>query len=161
MKTKSAMSRRYLLAAAAGSMAIACGGATPAPSSGAAPPAARQQDVIRNWYAAWEKKDWGSVDAMTADNFTFSSAAGDDHISKSTYKTQCWDTQSARIDRFDLESVLGNGNEAFVKYVCRTKNGKAFENVEHFTFKGDKIVAIECYFGGQAGYPSAADRGNG
>jgi hypothetical protein len=43
----------------------------------------------------------------------------------------------------------------------RTKNGKAFENVEHFTFKGDKIAAIECYFGGQAGYPSAADKGKG
>ena len=27
------------------------------------------------------------------DNFTFTSAAGDDHISRSTFKTQCWDTQ--------------------------------------------------------------------
>lgn len=161
MTTKSAMSRRYLLAAAAGSLAMACGGTARAPSSGAAPAAAHQQEVIRNWYAAWEKKDWGSADAMMADDFTFSSAAGDDHISKSAFKTQCWDTQSARIERFDLESVLDDGNEAFVKYVCRTKNGKSFENVEHFTFKGDRIVAIECYFGGQAGYPSAADKGNG
>ncbi len=159
--TNSALSRRYLLAAGAGSLAIACGGAARAPSSGAAPAATGRQELIRNFYAAWGRKDWGAVDALTADDFTFSSAAGDDHISKSTYKTQCWDTQNALIDRFELQSVLDDGNEAFVKYVCRTKKGKTFHNVEHFTFEGDKIAAIECYFGAQAGYPSAADKGNG
>ncbi len=159
MTTKSVFSGRYLLAAGAASLAMACGGSARVPSSGAAPAAAaHQQELIRNYYAAWEKKDWGSVDALTADDFTFSSAAGDDHISKSTYKTECWDTQNARIDRFDLQSVLDDGNEAFVEYVCRTKNGKTFRNVEHFTFKGDKIAAIYCYFGGGAGYPSAADK---
>jgi ketosteroid isomerase-like protein len=154
------MSRRYLIVAGAGALAVACGGAARAPSAGAAPAAAHQEEMIRNWYEAWKKKDWASVDALAADDFTFSSAAGDDHISKSTYKTQCWDTQSALIDRFELESVVDNGNEAFVAYVCWTKNGKAFRNVEHFTFKGDKIAAIECYFGG-AGYPSAADKAKG
>jgi hypothetical protein len=155
------MSRRYLLAAGAGSLAMACGGTIRAPSSGAAPTGGHPQEVIRNWCAAWLRQDWGSVEAMMADDFTFSSAAGDDHISKSAYKTQCWDTQSGRIERIDFESMVDNGNEAFVKYVCRTKNGKTFRNVEYWTFKGDKISAIECYFGGQAGYPSAADKGNG
>jgi ketosteroid isomerase-like protein len=115
--------------------------------------------MIRSWYAAWEKKDWGSVDSLAADDFTFSSPAGDDHISKSTFKARCWDTQSALIERFELESVLDDGNEAFVKYVCRTKKGKAFRNVEHFTFKADKVAALECYFGEQMGYPAAADKG--
>ena len=159
MKTKSAMSRRYLVAVGASLVAIACGGAVPAPTSASAPGATRQDEIIRKFYAAWEKKDWASLDSVTADDFTFSSAAGDDHISKSTYKTQCWDTQSARIDKFDLESVVEKGDEAFVMYVCHTKNGKAFQNVEHFIFKGDKIAAIECYFGSQAGYPSQADKG--
>ena len=94
MTTSMAMSRRYLLAAGAGSLAVACGGATPAPSSAAAPGASHQEEMVRKWYAAWETKDWGSVDAFAADDFTFSSAAGDDHISKSTFKAQCWDTQS-------------------------------------------------------------------
>ena len=62
------------------------------------------------------------VDALLADNFTFTSAAPDDHISKSTFKTQCWDTQSALIEAFDLQRVFGNGDEAFVEHVCRTKN---------------------------------------
>jgi ketosteroid isomerase-like protein len=160
MTRTTAMSRRYLIAAGAGALAVACGGAARAPSSGAAPAAGHQQEMIRNWYAAWVNKDWGSVDALAADDFTFSSAAGDDHISKSTYKTQCWDTQSGLIGRFELESMAENGNEAFVAYVCWTKNGKMFRNVEHFTFKGDKIAALECYFGG-TGYPSATDKAKG
>ena len=92
------------------------------------------------------------------DNFTFTSAAGDDHISKSAFKTQCWDTQAKLIDRSDLERVLGSGNEAFVKYLCHTKNGKSFRNVEYLRVRDGKIEAIECYFGG-AGYPSAASKG--
>ena len=161
MTTSTAMSRRYLLAAGAGSLAVACGGATPAPSSAAAPGATHQEELVRKWYAAWATKDWGSLDTLAADDFTFSSAAGDDHISKSTFKAQCWDTQNALIDRFELQSVLGRGNEVFVKYVCWTKKGKVFRNVEHFTIKGDKIAALECYFGDQTGYPSAANKGNG
>jgi len=46
-----------------------------------------------------EKKDQGQFEALMADNFTFTSAAGDDHISKSAFKTQCWDTQVNFIDR--------------------------------------------------------------
>ena len=38
-------------------------------------------------------RTWRTFNALLAEDFTFSSAAGDDHISKSTFKTQCWDTQ--------------------------------------------------------------------
>jgi hypothetical protein len=94
-----------------------------------------------------------------ADNFTFTSAAGDDHISKSAFKTQCWDTQVNFIDRFDLESVFGSGNEAFVKYLCHTKNGKSFRNVEYFRLSDGKVETIECYFGGKSTFPSAVSQG--
>jgi hypothetical protein len=94
-----------------------------------------------------------------ADNFTFTSAAGDDHISKSTFKTQCWDTQVDFIDRFDLERVSGRGNEAFVKYLCHTKNGKSFRNVEYFRLRDGKVETIECYFGGKSTFPSAVSKG--
>jgi ketosteroid isomerase-like protein len=159
MTSALAMSRRYLLAVGAGSLAAACGGAVVAPSSTAGPSVTHQEEIIRKWYAAWLEKDWGTVDALSAEDFTFSSAAGDDHISKSTFKTQCWDTQIAFIDRFDLELLAVNGTEAFVKYLCRTKNGKSFRNVEHFSFKDNKIAALECYFGDQNSFPSAVSKG--
>ena len=155
MTTAIAMSRRGLLAVGLGSLAVACK-ATSSPGS-----SDDQEQLLKRWYAAWEsnKKDWGTVDAMLTDDFTFSSAAGDDHISKSTFKAQCWETQIGFIDRFDLESMFENANEAFVKYLCHTKNGKAFRNVEHFTFRANKIAALECYFGEQSSFPSAVTKG--
>jgi ketosteroid isomerase-like protein len=122
---------------------------------------AKNEATIRRWYAAWEKKDWRPVDNLLADDFTFTSAAGDDRISKTAFKTQCWDTQIAFIDRFELKRVLGKGDEAFVMYVCRTKSGKSFRNVEYIRLQDDKLQALECYFGAQSGYPSAVSSGKG
>jgi len=97
--------------------------------------------------------------AQLADDFTFTSAAGDDHISKGTFKTRCWESQIGFIERFELEQVLGNGNEALVKYLCRTKNGRSFRNVESFRFRDNKIEALECYFGEKSSFPSAVSAG--
>jgi ketosteroid isomerase-like protein len=160
--TRIGMSRRYLLAAGAGAMVSACGGSTATTNAPAVPVSAASvtnQEIIRKWYAAWEQPDWGPLEALMADDFTFSSAAGDDHINKSAYKTQCWESQKGRIERFDLELVSVTGDEAFVKGSCRTKKGKTFRNVEYFRFKDHKIEAIECYFGdATSGYPSATDK---
>jgi ketosteroid isomerase-like protein len=118
-----------------------------------------KEQLIRKWYAAWEQKDWGPVDALLADNFTFSSAVGDDHISKSVFKKRCWETQINFIERFDLERLIGNGSDAFVKYLCRTKNGKSFRNVEYLRVTDEKVESIECYFGAQSSFPSAVSGG--
>ena len=157
--TRIAVSRRKLLET--GACALAGAAALPVTASaragtGRSTPA---EEIARKWYQAWEKKDLGQFNVLAADNFTFTSAAGDDHISKSTFKVQCWDTQIDFIDRFDLERVFGSGDEAFVKYLCHTKNGKSFRNVEYFRVRDGKVEAIECYFGGKSTYPSAISRG--
>jgi len=153
--TKVAISRRRLLATGAGALAGASGAAgAQGPDRGLA-----HQEIIRKWYAAWEKTDWGPIDLLLADDFTFTSAAGDDHIGKSTFKSRCWESQAGLIARFELEQVFGNGDEALVKYLCRTKNGKSFRNVEYFRFKDRKIEALECYFGEQSSFPSAVSAG--
>jgi ketosteroid isomerase-like protein len=121
-------------------------------------PSTSTEEIVRKWYRAWVEKDEAQFEALMADNFTFSSAAGDDHISRSTFKTQCWDTQAKLIERSDLERVMTSGNEAFVKYLCHTTNGKSFRNVEYLRLSDGKVEALECYFGG-AGYPSAASKG--
>src|SRR5277367_3333554 len=116
---------------------------------------ANSQQIIRKYYKAWENKDWELLDSLLTDSFTFSSAAGDDHISKAAFKTQCWDTQSPYIERFGLVRVLAVGSDAFVMYVCHMKGGKSFRNVEYLRFEEDKVASIECYFGATAGYPTA------
>ena len=117
------------------------------------------EDIVRKWYAAWKNKDLGTFNALLADNFTFSSAAGDDHISKSTFKTQCWDTQVNFIEDFDLERIATGSDDAFVKYLCYTTNGKSFRNVEYLRIKNGKLESIECYFGAQSSFPSAVSKG--
>jgi SnoaL-like domain len=152
-----AMSRRALLEVAA--CALAASAALPALSS--AEPGTglnrRNEEIIRKYYSLWsQQSDWRPVDLMLTDDFRFTSPV-DDRISKSAFKTGCWDTQHALIAGHDLDRVFVIGEQAFVRYTCRTKNGKSFRNVEYLQLKGGKIEAIECYFGG-SGYPSAANK---
>jgi hypothetical protein len=122
-------------------------------------PGAEGGQLIRTYYSAWEQKQWSMADGVLAEEFTFSSPHGDDHIDKSAFKAKCWNGQLQYIARFELEVLLETADEAFVKYRCRTTNGASFANVEYFRFSNGKIRAIECYFGGLWGYPSAAAQG--
>jgi ketosteroid isomerase-like protein len=158
MKNK-AMSRRTVLGAGACALVAAVGIPQIASTRAEAGLSPKSDETIRKWYAAWEKKDWRPIDILLADNFTFTSAAGDDHISKSVFKKKCWESQIDFIERFDLQRVFGSGNEAFVLYVCRTKNGKSFRNVEYLRLRDDKVESIECYFGDKSSYPSAVSTG--
>ena len=117
------------------------------------------EEIIRKWYAAWEKKDLDTFTMLLADNFTFTSAAGDDHISKSIFKARCWETQIDFIGHFDLERITTGAEDAFVKYLCHTKNGKSFRNVEYLRIKNGRLESIECYFGAQSTFPSAVSTG--
>lgn len=157
--TRVAVSRRDLLAT--GACVVVAAVNLPGMASARA---SRVQDlaneeVVRRWYAAWEQKDWGPLDRMLADDFTFTSANDDDHISKSTFKTRCWKSQIGFIRKFDLERVTTGADDAFVKYLCHTTNGKSFRNVEYLRIKNGKLESIECYFGERSSFPSAVSAG--
>ena len=153
--TRIGVSRRKALKSGACALAGAAGLLVTGSARSETGPRTATEEIIRKWYQAWVEKDEGQFEALMADNFTFSSAAGDDHISKSAFKAQCWETQINFIERFDLLRVFGSGNEAFVMYDCRTKNGKTFRNIEYIRLRDDKLEAIECYFGAQSSFPSA------
>jgi hypothetical protein len=152
---KKTMSRRTMLGAGACALAASAGIPQIAGSFPESGGSQKTEETIRKYYAAWEQKEWRPIDILLADNFTFTSANNDDHISKSVFKARCWESQIGFIERFELQRVIGNGNEAFVMYVCRTKNGKSFRNVEYFRLRADKVEAIECYFGEASSFPSA------
>ncbi len=156
--TRIGVSRRSLLQAGACALVGAAGLSAGRALAGTGP-GMTNEEIIRKYYAAWEKKDWGPLDMLLADNFTFTSPNHDDHISKSAFKARCWESQIDLIERFELERVIESGKDAFVKYLCRTKNGKSFRNVEYLRFRDEKVEAIEVYFGGQFGFPSAASTG--
>src|SRR5215469_3170412 len=157
---KITVSRRNLLATGACALVGAVSLPEPARTSVSGAQKLMNVELIRKWYTAWKDKDFATFNNMLADNFTFSSAAGDDHISKTTFKTQCWDTQINFIKDFELERVAKGPNDAFVKYRCYTKNGKSFRNVEYLQIDGNgKLISIECYFGAQSSFPSAVSKG--
>jgi len=153
------VTRRRLLATGACALVGAASLRLPARASASEGQNSANEELVRKWYAAWKNKDLGTFDALLADNFTFSSAAGDDHISKSTFKTQCWDTQINFIKDFELERIATGPDDAFVKYLCYTTNGKSFRNVEYLRIKNGKLESIECYFGAQSSFPSAVSKG--
>jgi ketosteroid isomerase-like protein len=153
---KTSMSRRTLLEAGACALAAAVtvpqiASANAQPGSGLSP---KNEELVRTYYNAWETNEWHPIDVLLTDDFTFTSPV-DDHISKSAFKKGCWDTQHALIERHDLTHLIATGDEAFVMYVCHTKSGKLFRNVEYLRLKDQKVQAIECYFGEQDNFPSA------
>ena len=153
MKKKS-ISRRMVLEA--GACALAATMVIPKIGSAHAATGLSQQNeqLVRKFYAAWESKDWHALDILLADDFTFTSPNDDDHISKAVYKARCWDSNVNLIEHFDLQHIVGSGNDAFVMYVLHIKNGKTLENIEHLQLRGGKVEAVRCYFGGK-GYPAA------
>lgn len=157
--TRIAVSRRSLLATGACALAgaVSLPGRAHGSTWGEENPTI--EAMVRRWYGAWVAKDLGTFDALLADDFTFTSAAGDDHISKSTFKKQCWDTQVNFIGTFDLERMTTGADDAFVKYLCHTTNGKPFRNVEYLRFRNGQIKSIECYFGAESSFPSAVSKG--
>jgi hypothetical protein len=149
------MSRRILFGAGGCVLAAAAGVPETASAQAGEGMDPKTEAIIREHYKAWHDKDWHAEDMVLADDFTFSSAAGDDHISKSVFKTRCWDNNINDIKRFDLLRIFGSGNEAFVMYDCLTMDDKTFRNVEYFQLKDGKIESLMCYFGATANYPSA------
>src|SRR6184192_1259420 len=99
--------------------------------------ATKNEKVIREYYAAYEKKDWHILELILADDFTFTSPAGDDHINLKLYKERCW-PNAKNTKRFDLEKIIIEGDFAFVLYNGWTTEGKSFRNTERFKLKEGK-----------------------
>jgi ketosteroid isomerase-like protein len=157
--TRTTVSRRKLFATGACALLGAVALSGPERAGASSGQNSVNEAIVRRWYAAWENKDLAAFNALLADNFTFTSAAGDDHISKSTFKSRCWDTQVNFIGHIDLERISTGADYAFVKYLCHTKNGKSFRNVEYLRIASGKLESLECYFGAQSSFPSAVSTG--
>jgi hypothetical protein len=111
-----------------------------------------KQKMIKDYYAAYEKKDWSMLNSLLADGFIFNSPL-DDSIDLKTYKERCW-PNSVNIKRFDITALALDGDEAFVTYNGWTNDGRLFRNTEYFKFKDGKIKENACYFGPGISFPN-------
>lgn len=110
-----------------------------------------KEKMIRDYYAAYEKKDWTVMDRILDNGFTFSSPV-DEHISLKNYKEKCW-PNCYKTKKFDVVKLIVKGDDAFVTYNGWTTDGKKFRNTEYFKFKDGKIIENECFFGPGVNYP--------
>ncbi len=153
-----AVSRRNLLETGGGAFAAAplmlgAQGAHAAPSEGS-----KNEMVSRKYYKLWAGgPDWPAMDAILTDDFTFTAASGEDHISKAEFKHECYDNQIGQTKDFDIVAIMSSGDQVFIKYVGHTVGGHIFRNVELHRIRGGRIASVECYFGDLKGYPTAED----
>jgi ketosteroid isomerase-like protein len=115
-------------------------------------PANPNEKLVRDYYAAYEKKDSVMLNSLFAEGFVFLSP-NDDHIDLKTYYERCW-PNCVNIKRFDLEKLIVDGDDAFVTYNGWTNDGRVFRNTEYFKFKDGKIKENACYFGPGISYPN-------
>ena len=101
-------------------------------------------EIIREYYAGWEKSDWDEISKHLAPEFTFTSPFND-HLDIATYKATCWHGAES-IHKYNFLTFMEDGDEAFARWTLEI-GGKTARNIEYFRFNGDKIAAIEVYFG--------------
>jgi ketosteroid isomerase-like protein len=121
------------------------------------PDVAVNEMVVRKYYTAYEKKDWHMLELILADGFTFTSPAGDNHIDLKKYKERCW-PNSENTRKFDLETVVVAGDDAYVTYNGWTNDGRLFRNTERFKLKDGKIIENECFFGTGVNFPNNQEK---
>ncbi|MDM9627149.1 nuclear transport factor 2 family protein [Rhizobium sp. S152] len=108
----------------------------------------RREKTVRALYAAYIDGRKDIVAAMLTEDFTFSSPR-DDHIGRDAYFDRCW-PEPPPFERMEIEYLGIAGDEAVVRYRAVKRDGGAFRNMETFRFKGDKVAAVEVYFGRDA-----------
>ena len=108
--------------------------------------------VVKDYYTAYEKKDWNMLTSLFAEGFVFNSP-NDDHIDLNTYKERCW-PNAINIKRFDIEKLIVDGDDAYVTYNGWTNDGRVFRNTEYFKLKDGKIKENACFFGPGISFPN-------
>ena len=111
-----------------------------------------KEKMMRDYYSAYEKKDWNMLNSLLADGFVFNSPL-DTNIDLNTYKQRCW-PNAVNIKKFDIDKLVVDGDDAFVTYNGWTNDGRVFRNTEYFKFKEGKILENACFFGPGISFPN-------
>lgn len=104
-----------------------------------------RSDLIHRFFAAWRAEDRPAFEDMLADDFTFTSPY-DDALDKAGFFERCWPNNGYIRDHI-IERILEEGDEAVLLYKAVTNGGKEFRNVEWLAFAGERIRAVNVYFG--------------
>jgi hypothetical protein len=102
-------------------------------------------DLVRRCFDAYESGDRAAIEALLADDFTFSSPA-DVGIDRTRYFERCW-PNSGNLAAYAFRRLAPVGDELLVTYEAQRIDGSRFCNTEIFGFTDDQIASVEVYFG--------------
>ena len=108
-----------------------------------------RRSTIERYFATYVAGDRAAIEDLLSPEFHFTSPY-DDHIDRERFFERCW-SHSGRFKAHDLRLVLVDGDDAVVHYDAHMHDGGSVRNMERFHFDGERIKAIEVFFGLPAG----------
>jgi len=102
-------------------------------------------EIARATYRAFAAGERGVIEELFAPDFVFYSPP-DPGVDREGYFEKCW-PNSGNLSSFDFVRVIESGDEVVVTYEATRVDGSRFRNTEVLSFRGEKIVKTEVYFG--------------
>src|SRR5262245_61798556 len=102
-------------------------------------------ETAESMYRAFATGNREVVEAAFAPNFSFHSPP-DPELDRDGYFERCWPGAGNR-NEFEFVRTIAAGDEVIVTYEATRTDGSRFRNTEVLTFDGERIVAVEVYFG--------------
>ncbi|MBV8568600.1 MAG: nuclear transport factor 2 family protein [Methylobacteriaceae bacterium] len=109
-------------------------------------------DIARRCFQAYIDNDRAAIEALVAENFTFTSPL-DNRIDRATYFKRCWPNHRY-ITGFQYRRLVVDGDSVIATYEGRGDGGRGFRNTEILTVRDGKIVEVEVYFGWSLPHPA-------
>jgi hypothetical protein len=100
----------------------------------------------RNFYRAFAAGDREFVERTLDEEFSFSSPV-DVGLDRAGFFERCWPGAGQVVQEFEFVRLVQAGDEVIVTYVMRRSDGGRGRNTEVLTFRGEKLVGAEVYFG--------------
>src|SRR5437763_517873 len=108
-------------------------------------PTTDRLQLARELYRAFAAGDRAAIERALAEDLTFSSPA-DVGLDRAGYFERC-SPGAGRGQTFDFVRLVESGDEVIVTYETTGPEGATGRNTEVLTFDGERIRAVEVYFG--------------
>lgn len=102
--------------------------------------------LARDFYSAFAAGDRDFAERILDEHFTFSSPL-DVGLDRAGFFERCWPGAGQLVQEFEFVRLLESGDEVVVTYEMRRSDGGRGRNTEVLTFKGEKLIEAEVYFG--------------
>ena len=103
------------------------------------------EGLIRGFYAAFVAGDRDAVDAMLAEDFTFSSP-DDPQLDKAGFFERCFPHHKL-VGTLRVEWIEERGDQVIVRYETTKPSGERATNLELLRLEGDRIREALVYYG--------------